>query len=357
MARIVLIDDEANLRRTLTRILQNEGHEVLEGESFGAVESTVWPGRFDVLISDILMPAVGGLEVLREVVEQRKCREPVVLITGQPNLESAAEAVRHGAFDYVAKPVTKARLLEVVARGLRHVELLRQRDRAMQQEMDLLRNLARLGEQASVLTHEIRTPITSLRHALNAVGDRLGIGDKVVVESLIANIERIERLLGQTLSFARPLDLELEVTSAEQVLRDAVERARALPIVAGMQLEVAVAAEAAGAQVEVDVDLIGEVVINLVRNAAEACGGAGHVRVVMSATADSLRWTVTDDGPGVPADKRDEIFRPFHSSKEYGTGIGLAFSRKVVESHGGSLDLLDHTGGGASFRVALPRVP
>jgi nitrogen-specific signal transduction histidine kinase len=91
----------------------------------------------------------------------------------------------------------------------------------------------------------------------------------------------------------------------------------------------------------------------LMRNAAEACGGTGTVEVVARRLENSVCIDVVDSGPGVPVNMRDEIFKPFCSSKDYGTGIGLAFSRKVIEAHGGSIELLTRARG-AGFRIKLP---
>ncbi len=102
MARIVVIDDEQRLLQTLARFLEQQGHEVVTATEFAAVSEQLYPGRFEVLITDIVMPGFDGMQVLREVVETRGCQEPVILITGEPNLETAAEAVRRGAFDYIS---------------------------------------------------------------------------------------------------------------------------------------------------------------------------------------------------------------------------------------------------------------
>jgi signal transduction histidine kinase len=351
MARIVLIDDEARLLQTLARFLEQQGHEVVRGGSFQEVEAQLRPGRFEVLITDIVMPEFDGMKVLQEVVGVRQCQEPVILITGEPNLQTASEAVRRGAFDYISKPVTKDKLLEAVSRGLRHVQLLRERDQARQMEMQVLKNLAALGESASVLSHEIRTPITSLRHALRAVGDKLGVEDRVLIEEFVGNLNRIERMLGQTLSFAKPLQLQLQEVAADALVRRVVQEVGHLPVFAGMSVEVEVEA---GLSLRVDPQLFGEVLTNLLRNAGEACSGKGHVAVVVRREAGGPVLEVGDDGPGVPANLREEIFKPFRSSKDYGTGIGLAFCRKVVESHGGSIGLVPRPGDGACFRVALP---
>jgi signal transduction histidine kinase len=354
MARIVLIDDEARLQQTLARFLEQQGHHVVRGASFKEVEQHLHPGAFEVLITDIVMPEFDGLRVLREVVEVRGCREPVILVTGEPNLQTASEAVRSGAFDYVTKPVTKDKLLEVTSRGLRHVELLRERDEARRAEVQVLRNLAALGESASVLSHEIRTPITSLRHALRAVGDKLGLDDRVLIEEFVTNLNRIERLLGETLSFAKPLLLQRQRQRLHALIDRVVAEVARLPRCEGMTTEVRVPAEL---DVAVDPQLFGEVLTNLLRNAAEACSGRGHVTVDATTAAGHVLLDVCDDGPGVPASLAEQIFKPFHSSKDYGTGIGLAFCRKVVETHGGTIQLLRRPGQGACFRIDLPPVP
>ena len=355
MARIVLIDDEPRLQQTLARFLEQQGHHVRRGASFREVEPMLHPGAFEVLITDIVMPEFDGLRVLREVVEVRQCHEPVILVTGEPNLQTASEAVRRGAFDYVSKPVTKDKLLEVTSRGLRHVQLLRERDEARRAEVQVLRNLAALGESASVLSHEIRTPITSLRHALRAVGDKLGLDDRVLIEELAANLNRIERLLGETLSFAKPLTLRRQRLPLRSLLERVIAEVRRLPRCE--QLAVTLSAPE-DLQADVDAQLFGEVVTNLLRNAAEAANGRGRVAVRAEATSGGhVVVDVHDDGPGVPPELAEQIFKPFRSSKEYGTGIGLAFCRKVIESHGGTIELASDQGPGACFRIDLPPAP
>jgi signal transduction histidine kinase len=351
MARIVLIDDEVRLLQTLARFLEREGHTVIAGDRFAKVQEHIWPGRFELLLTDIVMPEFTGMAVLNEVVEKRGCREPVVLITGEPNLETASEAVRSGAFDYVSKPVTKDKLLEIVARALRHVGLVRERDLARENELQVLRSLAALGESASVISHEIRTPVTSLRHALRAVGQKLGVDDKQMVEELMRGLDRIDRVLSATLSFARPLRLDLQPVDLSALVAAAVTQVGKLPAMADMTVQVAV--DPGMPKVALDPVLFESVLVNLLRNAAEACNGKGTVELTARCEQDRVLIDVADDGPGVPRDRREEIFRPFQSSKELGTGLGLALCRKIVESHGGRIGLVDRAGSGACFHIEL----
>ena len=352
MAKAVLIDDEQRLLKTMARFLERHGVEVIQASTFAEADEHLHPGRFEVLISDIVMPDYDGLRVLHEVVEVRKCQEPVILITGEPNLETASEAVRRGAFDYVQKPVTKDRLLEVVDRGMRHVQLLRERDEARQRELQLLKNLAEIGESASVLSHEIKTPIAGLRHALTAVGDKLGVEAGVMIEEFAGNLSRIERLLSETLSFAKPLSPQLEPVSLQAVVADAVAESRAHEAFASMEVAVEIDCDR---ELPLDRQMFSEVVGNLLRNAADACGGSGRIEVAAREVPAGVILDVCDDGPGVPVDQRGEIFKPFHSTKATGTGIGIAFVRKIVEAHGGTIALVGRDQG-ACFRVTIPEV-
>ncbi|MEC7726732.1 MAG: response regulator [Planctomycetota bacterium] len=350
MARAVIIDDEQLLLATMARLLKRQGLDVIQANSFAEAEPHLHPGRFDVLITDIVMPGYDGMRVLHEVVEVRGCQEPVILITGAPNLDTASEAVRSGAFDYIQKPVTRDSLQDVVNRGLRHVRLLRERDEARQRELQLLKNLAKIGESASVLSHEIKTPITGLRHALSAVGDKLSVEDGVLIDEFADNLARIERLLGATLSFAKPLSLDRSSTRLCDVINDAVSASRIYELFAAMRVEVDVGEDLVA---DVDRQILSEVFENLLRNAADACGGDGQVHVSASRDAGGVYVDVQDDGPGISPDLRSEVFKPFRSFKDAGTGIGLAFARKVVEAHGASIDL-KVSERGACFRVTIP---
>jgi signal transduction histidine kinase len=351
MARIVLIDDESNLLRAHAMLLEHEGHEVAAGDSFAAVQQRLRPGDFDVLVCDVDLPALDGFAVLREVVEVRGCGEPVILLSDPPTMPSATEVLRRGAFDCAVKPVGNDRLLEVVARALRHVGLLRERDRSRQREADVLRNLTQLGEQAALLRHDIRSPMTSLRQALHAVGDQLGLEDMVLVEDLIRGIGRIEQLLAETLAFARPLELCRSQVQLGKVVADAVAQVRDLPVAAAIPIEQRGFAQVGA--VSADPKLLVEVAVTLLRNAAEACRGKGHIAITAAEHGDRVAVDFADDGPAVPPERCADVFRPFQSARAGGTS--LAVGRRIVEAHGGALDLLPRQERGVCFRMLLPR--
>ena len=127
--RILIVDDEESLRLTFEMLLKRAGYGSVTGvSSFDEAIAAVEQGEFDLIISDIVLQGASGIDLLRQIKEMGKIC-PVVMITGYPNIETAAEAVRLGAFDYVPKPVKKDELLKIVALALEKQELQKEKNR------------------------------------------------------------------------------------------------------------------------------------------------------------------------------------------------------------------------------------
>ncbi|PIE24449.1 MAG: hypothetical protein CSA62_04005 [Planctomycetota bacterium] len=356
MARIVVIDDEVRLLRTIRRILETAGHEVLAGTRWDEVEQHLKPRNFDVLLSDILLPGISGVEIL-QMVAKRGCDGPVILMTGEPNVESASEAVRLGAYDYLAKPVSKSQLLDAVTRATRHVDLIREKVRAEESERNLLENLAQIGENAAMLAHEIKSPVSSVNLALRAVADQLGADQRQVVEELLSKMQRLETTLLRMLQFVKPLQGKLEAISVRDLF-EGLERHLDADL-AAVPLEYEVVPE--GLQFGGDSQLMDQLLGNLVRNAAKALleaddGSSREPRVLLRAVREDsgVRLSVEDSGPGIPRESWDEVFRPFFSKSGGGTGLGLAICKKIADAHGAEIRVGESALGGASFVIKLP---
>jgi len=229
--------------------------------------------------------------------------------------------------------------------------------RAQRAETAVLRALASIGESAALLAHEIKSPITAVNVALRAVADQLGEDDRAVLEDLVKRMQRVEQLMRSTLSFAKPLELQLAELDLTRFLPSCVEH-------------MAHAFQAVEARVDLDVGtaplpLLGdpqrleEVVTNLITNAMEACDGR-PVRIVVGASgtsAGAVTISVEDDGPGIAPSTRPLLFRPFATTKRKGNGLGLAISKKIVEEHGGTIEVTEGILGGARFELRFPGRP
>jgi len=224
---------------------------------------------------------------------------------------------------------------------------------AQRQETAMLRALAAIGEQAAVLAHEIKNPITAVNLALRAVADHIGEDQQAILEDLVSRMRRLEELMRRTLSFAKPLELRREVIDAQTLFEDTIAHVRTELDKGGAHARALPAAKKI--QLVGDAHHIEEVLSNLIRNAVEAKGLGVHI--TLSAESEKSGWArihVDDDGPGIPADLRPNLFKPFTTTKRKGTGLGLAICRKIVEEHGGTIAIEDAPTGGARFVLRFP---
>jgi two-component system, NtrC family, sensor histidine kinase HydH len=206
------------------------------------------------------------------------------------------------------------------------------------------RRLATLGEMSAVLAHEIKNPLASLKGNAQLLAGMLPAGEKskLKAERVVDEAVRLEHLTNDLLRFVRTGTINRERTDPGALVRAAAGS------VAG---EVTVVTDQAPRAWSLDGARIREVVVNLVDNAVAA---GPPVTVTVRAHHKKLVIEVGDNGPGVPSEDREKIFEAFFTGKTQGTGLGLAVARRVIEQHGGTINVLANAGGGALFRVEIP---
>ena len=224
---------------------------------------------------------------------------------------------------------------------------------AERRENTVMRSLARVGEEAAVLAHELRSPVSALELALKAVARNLGADERLLLDELSARMRRLEDLLRRTLSFSKPLDLALGPVAANEAIGAALERESAPLTRARIRPTVHVAPGTPA--LLADGRALEDLLANLVRNAAEAQPHGGRLRLAAAPEGrHTVRLVVEDGGPGIPLAEREEVFRPFRTTKPDGTGLGLALARKIVEEHGATITLGDADGGGLRILLDWP---
>jgi len=215
--------------------------------------------------------------------------------------------------------------------------------------------LAALGQLAAAVAHEVRSPLAVIRSAAQGLAESLPTDDPEARRAytfITAEIDRLGTVVNSLLAFARPLRVEPAAVS----VHDLFDRALLLAHdeLAGKALRVRRDEPATLPPVRADSDLICQVLLGLLANAAEAAPAGGEVALVAAATDGTVELAVADSGPGVPPDLRARIFEPFFTTRPRGTGLGLAVARHIVEAHGGRIDVGEGAGGGARFTLRLP---
>ena len=231
--------------------------------------------------------------------------------------------------------------------------------RRTQAELAEAERLAAVGELASAVAHGIRNPLAGIRASAEVARDDLGEHDGELRESLddiIGEADRLETRVRTILDFTRPLTLDLTPGDLGGFLRRFADgfRTRVAP---GVRVEVEVDAQLPA--VAFDPKALGEVVETIAVNAVEAMHGAGAIH--LGATLEphdgagpQAVVSISDTGPGMEAETRRRVFDLFYTTKQSGTGVGLAMAKRLVERQGGTITVESAPGAGATFRVRLP---
>ncbi len=226
-------------------------------------------------------------------------------------------------------------------------------DRLHALELERTHQLATVGELASGVAHEVRNPLTGVLGALELALKRIPTGDpsRELLEESERQLRRIELTTSQLLRYARPPQLR-EVTVDANLL---VDRARRVIDAQARTASVSVTTELETEPVPVraDPEQVVQVLVNLALNGIQAMREGGELVMDVKRDGTSVRLAVHDTGPGISADVRADIFRPFFTTKNQGTGLGLPISQQIIERHGGTLRPQDAPGG-ATFVVTLP---
>jgi two-component system NtrC family sensor kinase len=377
---ILLVDDEPNNLLVLRGFLDDEErwviHEAATGEEALAIAEKT---PLDVVVSDHRMPGMSGVDLLEKL---RRLRPDVagIVLTGYADMNALEAAInRANAFRFLRKPWEPADILEAIDQACAHVsqrriierlvtllsergEMLRSSFDEMKKQQQALLHLERIGtigRLASGVTHDLGNMVASLREAEYQLSQHSAAPELRETFTLgLAHVEKILRTLKTLQDFAHSGKLEIAraPTDPADVVRDAVTISRMDLHFRLRKLVVDVAPSLPPLQA--DRLKLSQALVNLIQNAVRATDKDAAVRIIAGPLPDGgLELAVEDDGPGVEPEHRPRLFQPFSAGKtSEGLGMGLYMARLIVESHGGTIRLVDRPRG-ARFEMHIPAAP
>lgn len=216
-------------------------------------------------------------------------------------------------------------------------------------------SLAAVGAMAAVLAHEIRNPLGSLVTAAASLsrGDLPEEDRGTLTNVLRTESRRLSETLTQFLQYARPREPKLETTDLPHVLSEVTAMLRSDKEALG-KVRLMLNIDAALKPFRFDADQVRQVLLNIILNALQALEGKGQISISAQVRDGHAALVVADDGPGIPREVQKRLFEPFHTTKERGTGLGLAVAERIVGAHGGRILVETDLGRGTAFTVLLP---
>ena len=352
---ILIVDDHRYVRDMVRALFEGQSYRVVEagnGEEGLAVAQAQRP---DCVLLDVVMPGLSGFEVLERLNQDPRTREiPVIMMAASDDtLEGMERALNAGAVDYLAKPISPARVAIRVRGAI-------ERRRLLQEVQDLRANFT------SMLVHDLRSPIT----VINAYADLLGHGGAGAVSDrqrhLLGKIQescgRMVRLIGEILDLSKleagKLQLEWQRVDLAALTAEVVERFGSSAHTKGIELSFV--RPSVPCDIFADPGRLDQVLMNLLANALKFTRRRGRVTVEVAARDGEMELAVADTGPGIAASELPLVFERFSqgtsgdASASQGTGLGLLICRHLVEAHGGRIWAESELGQGSRFIVRLP---
>ncbi len=346
--RVLVVEDYVDTVDILKRILEKEKFEVETALTGSEAVKKISSFRPEVIILDISLPDVNGLDLIPRFKEKDPEVE-IIVLTAYAELENAVRSVREGASDFISKPFDSRYLLHSIRRCL---EMRHLRERLLQAE-----KLRALGEMAAGIAHDFNNVLSALQVQLSV----LQMKANEDLEKYLANLERIIRdgqaIVERLRKFYKQEETKLEPVSLAEVVEDVVKMTepkwRHEALRQGLTIEVKTEHQE-GVSVLANASDLREVLTNLIFNAVEAMPQGGEIRLKTYREGEFGVIEVSDTGHGIPPEMLGRIFEPFFTTKDQGTGLGLAICYRLIQNLGGDIDVESSPGEGTTFYLRLP---
>jgi len=361
MAAVLLIEDDPDIADILQLVLEGAGFVVTTARTAREARARIVERTepFDTLLADKNLPDGSGLSLLEDLRRDGRDSE-LVMITGFPSVESAVQALRLGAYDYLEKPFRNLEdVAATVRRACEHRQLRRERDEARAAALAAERR-ATLVHVAAGIAHEVKNPLQGIGFACANARASLGDipGDSPAARDALEQITLIEQesrrlrdLVEGVLDLARPTPRPARRLDVASMANTIVTLHQSAARAARVHVECVIEP---GLVIVGDEGDLSRALDNLIRNALDAAPGGSTVHLRAANVENEWRIEVADEGPGFPAEERERVFQPFFTTKPRGFGLGLCQVAAAADRAGGSVEIHDNIPRGARMVLRLP---
>ncbi len=364
--KILLVDDDRLNLRILSGILRPDGYALAEASSGEQALEVYEHFRPHLVLLDVVMPGLDGFETCRKLrATYGVDTAPVIFITAKNESDDVVEGLAAGGVDYLPKPF---RPKEAVARIRTHMH-----NRLLVEQQRLLVDQLSKADAAKnrflgMAAHDLRNPLASIRALAEFMSDgtvgSLTADQLDLIKTIHTASQQMLDLVNELLDVATIESGELKIVMAQHNLTDLIEKCVFLANIEAAKKDTKITFDTRGLAllVNIDADKMKQVIDNLLSNAVKYSPPGSQIKIESTANDSGCSFAVHDQGPGIPENERDKLFKDFGrlSAKPTGgeksVGLGLAICRKIVEAHRGTItaENLPAPARGCEFRVTLP---
>jgi signal transduction histidine kinase len=371
--QVLLVDDEPSILKVLGISLADRGYRVFTAESGEEALRIFHDARPSIILTDIKMPGMDGVELLKSIKQENPNTE-VIMITGHGDMELAIESLKYDASDFITKPIHDDALDIALRRAHEKLSYKKQLKEYTENLETLVEEktrklveaerLAAVGQTVAGLAHAIKNITAGLTGGMYVLEKGIELDNKTYLtqgwEMIQGNVQKVKGVAGDLLNYAKEREPEYQLSDPNQPAREVCD----LMSFRASEVGVTVKMDLVGnlSRAWFDPEGVHRVLLNLVTNAIDACTDiscASKACEVIVRTSKPEGWAVeylvSDNGCGMDEAAKKKIFQTFFSTKgSRGTGLGLMIARKIVDEHGGIIFFSSEPGEGTTFTVRLP---
>lgn len=358
--KIVIIDDEEVVLDSCTQILEGSDYEVAIAQRGQEGLDLINQFQPDLVFLDLKMPGLSGMQVLEEILNIDPTIVTVV-ITGFATIDSAVEAMKRGAYDFLPKPFTPDEFRMLTRRGLERRNLLLETIK-LRREKELLRE-----NFSAIVSHELKSPLSAIQQNLFALdhelSDKLNESQKSKFNRMKERIDDLVKLIN---SWLRVLSIDIgkirenfKPLHVQPLITKAVDNVDPHAIRKDIRINTTI--DETMGPIEGDEISFVEALGNMIDNAVKYSYTGSEVNIHAKQLGDNIQISIIDKGVGISKEDLPNIFNDFYRGKskeqlEGSHGIGLTISRRIIESHNGVLSVESEPGKGTKFTIRVPTI-
>jgi len=375
-ASVLVVEDEAGTRATLCAILEDAGNEVIGLEKGTEALEMIRKRSPNVIITDIRLPDVGGMEIL-ELAKEINPEVAVIMMTGYASIETAVNAVNEGAYAYFVKPVSPDGIKTTIANALRQQRLsvenkrlvddLQRSNKLLYEANEELRKATEAkSEFLAHMSHELRTPLNVIigfsELMIDRVPGEINEEQRHCLNDILDSGKHLLNLISDVLDLSKIESGKMKLRLTNFALTKVIESLKntIMPMLVSKKQSLDIKVDEEFPPVRADEAKVRQVLLNLLSNSNKFTGEGGKLKIETVRDGNWCQLSVIDNGIGIKKEDQERVFEPFCqldnplTKEKSGTGLGLAVAKQIIERHGGRIWVESEYGRGSQLTFTLP---
>lgn len=359
-SQILIIDDEESILDGCRQALEKSGYSVATSSDGASGIKMARDIKPEVAFVDLKMPNCSGMDII-ELLSRDMPDIVLIVITGYASIVSAVEAMKKGAYDYLPKPFTPDQLRAVTRRGIEHLNLKKEADGLREEKARMEKHFI------TFVSHEMRSPLVTIQQYIESLkliaADTLKSDAVEIISRCEKRLQSLQDLIEHWLDLSRIENGTFSEAKVPLDLTEAIVRSmdEMCPVCQKREIILEPDYKEKLPKILGDQESLLRVFSNIIGNATKYTPPGGKILVKSDYDDYYVYVTIADTGQGIPQDKLPFIFEPFYrvrgkEERQKGSGLGLTFSKKILEAHDGRIEVASKVGEGTIFTMKFPRL-